>query len=173
MLSRKSKRRHNSQTEGRINFTSSEYLSKVKTFLALVIFAVIVTLALVIFFNGVTYLNLFISLGSGILTFIFLSYIYSHSQTAALKGDTLIMNSMKDRSLVMSVSSVKRIKSKCVMGFCWTSIKYTFDGRTNWIFIITSQLETSPKLSILAAIELKKENKKANHKPGSVITQQA
>lgn len=173
MSSRKSRRFHHSQTEGRINFTSSKYLSKVKTFLGIFVLVMVFIISFIIITKGITYLTLIASALSAISAYIFLSYIYSHTHSAALKGDTLILNSMDHKSLVMSVSSVKEIKSRCVMGICWTSIKYIFDGKRGWVFIITNNLTTSPEQSVSDAIELKEENKKANHKPGSVITQQA
>lgn len=123
--------------------------------------------------EGVTYLTLIVAALSLGITYLVVSFIYKHSQTAALKDDTLILNSMKLRSSVMSVSTVKRVKSRCLLGLCWTYLRYKIDGRTNWIFIVTSKLEFSPEYYINSAIEVKKENKKANHKPGSVITQQA
>ena len=73
----------------------------------------------------------------------------------------------------MPVGSVKKVKSKSVLGLYWTSIRYKIDGRANWIFIVTQKLKNSPEEIINQALELKRENKKANHKPGSVITQQA
>ena len=74
---------------------------------------------------------------------------------------------------VMSVSTVKKVKSRCFLGLCSTFIRYKVDGRTNWIFILTPKPTTSPEVVINEALELKRENKKANHKPGSVITQHA
>ncbi|MFT6923033.1 MAG: hypothetical protein ACJA1C_002041 [Crocinitomicaceae bacterium] len=158
---------------GRVNFTSSKYLSRVKIFLTLFVALVIAALVVIIATSGVTYTTLITVLGASMLSYLIVFYIYSHSQSASLKGDTLIFSSMKKRSAVMSVSTVRKVKSRCFLGLCSTFIRYKIDGRTNWIFILTPKMPTSPEKVINQALELKRENKKANHKPGSVITQQA
>lgn len=158
---------------GRMNFTSSNYLSRVKIFLTLFVALVIVALAVIIANAGVTYKTLITVLGALISSYLIVSYICSHSQSASLKRDTLIFNSIKKRSLVMSVGSVSKVKSRCFFGLCSTFIHYKIDGRANWIFILTPEMQTSPEKVINQALKLKRENKKANHKPGSVITQHA
>jgi ABC-type multidrug transport system permease subunit len=158
---------------GRVNFTSSNYLSRVKIFLTLFVAFVIAALVVIIATSGVTYTTLITVLGASILSYLIVSYIYSHSQSASLKGDTLIFSSMKKRSSVMSVGTVRKVKSRCFFGLCSTFIRYKIDGRTNWLFILTPEMQTSPEKVINQALELKRENKKANHKPGSVITQHA
>lgn len=156
-----------------MNFTSSKYLSRVKLFLTLFVTLTISILAALIFISGVTYTTLITAAISSILTYLIVSYVYSHSQTASLKGDTLIFSSMSKRSSVMSVSTIKKVKSRCFIGLCWTFIRYKVDGRTSWIFILTPKMPNSPEKVIIEALELKRKNKKANHKPGSVITQLA
>jgi len=156
-----------------VNFTSSKYLSRVKIFLAFFVALVVSSLIAIILISGVTYTTLITAVASSIMAYLIVSYIYSHSQSASLKGDTLIFSSMKKRSSVMSVSTVKKVKSRCFLGLCSTFIRYKIDGRTNWIFILTPEMPTSPEKVINEALELKRENKKANHKPGSVITQHA
>ena len=156
---------------GRMNFTSSNYLSRVKIFLTLFVALVITPVLLAV--AGVTYKTLITVLGALISSYLIVSYICSHSQSASLKRDTLIFNSIKKRSSVMSVGSVSKVKSRCFFGLCSTFIHYKIDGRANWIFILTPEMQTSPEKVINQALELKRENKKANHKPGSVITQHA
>ena len=91
----------------------------------------------------------------------------------ALEGVTYLTLIVAALSLGITYLVVSFIYKHCLLGLCWTYLRYKIDGRTNWIFIVTSKLEFSPEYYINSAIEVKKENKKANHKPGSVITQQA
>ena len=45
----------------------------------------------------------------------------------------------------MSVGSVSKVKSRCFFGLCSTFIHYKIDGRANWIFILTPEMQTSPE----------------------------
>lgn len=166
-------RYRNKEVEGRVNFTSSKYLSRVKIVLVLFVAFVVALLVTIITTSGITYTTLFTVLSASLMAYLIVSYIYSHSQSASLKGDTLILSSMKKRSSVMSVSTVRKVKSRSFLGLCATFIRYKVDGRTNWIFILTPEMQTSPEKVINKALEWKRKNKKANHKPGSVITQHA
>ena len=138
-----------------MNFTSSQYLSRVKIFLTLFVALIVSIIALLISTSGVTYTTLITAAVSSVLTYLIVSYIYSHSQSASLKGDTLIFSSMKKRSSVMSVSTVKKVKSRCFLGLCSTFIRYKVDGRANWIYIITLEMPTSPEKVINQALEEK------------------
>lgn len=172
-MSKKEKENHFIQTEGRINLTPSKYLSQVKLFLTLLCVGAIAISAAQIAFQGVTYLSLILTAVYAIICYLVVIYVYRHSQTASIKGDTLILNSMNKRSSVMSIRSVKKVKSQTFLGLKWTLLRYNLDGRIKTIYFVTRKIVADPEKAVKTALASTKKKKKANHKPGSVFAQQA
>jgi len=148
-------------------------LSRIKIFLVVFVASVASLIVFGYFREGVTYFSLGVSFGLVALSFVIVRYISKHSQTVAIKGDNLILNSMNHKSSVMPIRCVKSAKTRRFLGSCFTTLHYTMDGRSKWVFMITKNCENNPDIVLMEAKDSSKKNKKANHKPGSVITQQA
>ena len=157
-----------------MNLTPPTYLSQVKLFLTLFIVATISVVTIAFIFEGITYQSLLFSVayvaGSGFVMY----FVCKHSQTASIKGDSLILNALNKRSTVMSIKGIKKIKARSLLFVYFTSMHYNLDGRMKTIYFVTQSLDsTAPEKTVKIILKDLKGKKKANHKPGSVFAHQA
>ena len=153
----------------RVWVTPKNYLGRLK--LTFILFAILsaITIALIYTFFGQSFLTLAICAISSLVCIFTIYYSAKHLFEASIKGDILIMNSLTESSKVTSLRSIRRVKTKSVMGLSVTKINYSLDGRNNTVrFINTFQsLPTQPDCILNNAIK-KSKKRKANHKPGPV-----
>ena len=92
------------------------------------------------------------------------------AKATSLKGDTIIFNSLDNKSSVTSIRSIRKIRSKTALGIQWTRLSYMLDGvpRSAVILNRIANSRMNPELTLRKALEINK--KKANHKPGPVAT---
>lgn len=153
----------------RLEITPNNYLKRSKVSIAVLLVITIFAGAVFIYFKGLTITTLLIAatLVGGMALLLF--YFIKRTKAAAIKGDTIILNSIGDKSCVTSVRSVREIGTTSLMFVQWTRIKYNLDGATRSTFFINApwSVKHSPELVVNKAIEFSTK-KKANHKLGSV-----
>ena len=154
----------------RVGISPKNYLKKLRniTFIFLGITALSFTLNF--YLNGLTYTGLIgcvCCLGIiGSVGF----YFQRYAKSTAVKGDTLILNSIKKKeSCVTSLRSVKEVKTISFLGLHWTNLQYKLDGVSKKVIIFNraSSVIVRPEIAIKKAIRLSKKQK-ANHKPDPV-----
>jgi len=160
---------HRLETREKVFITSSHYLKKWNA-----IFYVIALMVLGIdFFIAFTLGKSFMAIGLiavvSILPVLFVFYLRKHIKSTYMTGDTLIFKSFDKTSKVTSLRSVRRVKTKSVLGIHWTRLDYNLDGMSNSVLIIDPIFSKSTRTEhvLSEAIDWSKK-RKANHKPGSV-----
>jgi len=155
----------------RVDITPPNYLIKTKLYLFVFMVTNLVTISALIISFGITYMTLGITTFTASFSALIIGYVIKHAQTISIKGGTLITHSMAKRSSVMSLRSIRNVKSKGFFGIEFTTIKYNLDGQNKSTIIINrnNSVPATPERSIKKAIQIYKKEKKANHKPGSVM----
>lgn len=152
----------------RIEITPCNYLGKFKLLIASIIGIVLIFDAYILINFRITFASLGI-VGAVSLAGVFISYYLKVcAKTTTLKGDTIIFNSIDNKSSVTSIRSIRKIKSKSALGIQWTKLNYNLDGTTKSAIILNriAHSTINPEQTIRKALEISK--KKANHKPGPV-----
>lgn len=158
----------------RVDITPTNYLLATKVILLLLLLTSAFIGGFILFNKGITWTSLAISGSIGLSTLILVYYLYRHVRSVAIKGDSLILVNLNKKSAVMSLRSIKNVRSKLFLGLQITTIQYKLDGKkdSSVIFSRTRSLPASQESVIKHAIAQVKKSK-ANHKPGSVISQSA
>lgn len=156
----------------RVDITPKNYLSRCQRVFIIEILLTALAAGGVLYFFGVTFLTVGIS---GIMVLVCTAaclYVRKNTKAVAVKGDSLILNSFDNRSLVTSLRSIRSIKTKHFLLFHFTSLEFNLDGLNRTTIVINRPwaVEHKPEEMVKLAIALSKENreKKANHKLGSV-----
>jgi hypothetical protein len=159
---------HLIKNRNRIEITPCNYLGKFKLLIASIIGAVLMFDIYILLSFRITFTSLAI-VGVVSLAAVLISYYLKVcAKTTTLKGDTIIFNSIDNKSSVTSIRSIRKIKSKSALGIQWTKLNYNIDGTSKSAIILNrmTQGTLNPELTIRKALEISK--KKANHKPGPV-----
>lgn len=153
----------------RVAVTPENYLARLKLFLivfGLVCFLLLVTLLSIKSPSSVILLVCFtIILTCGAV----FAYIIKKLNSAFIKGDSLIINSLNRPSKVTSLRSIRKVNTKSILGISMTKINYSLDGRKNTVRFVgrSRALPIKPNVILNNAIQ-KSKKRKANHKPGPV-----
>lgn len=97
-------------------------------------------------------------IGTAILTLVLISISIlltnTYFKSIALKGDSVLIKSLRNRNTVTSVRSIQDVKSRHLAGLTFTRFRFILDGKTNNIVLInrTSTLLFTPEASIRRAI---------------------
>ncbi len=156
----------------RVRITPKDYLKRCRLYIMLHLMVIAIALFLLLSAIGVTFLSLGIS-GVIIASSIGLCYLFlKRTKSVAVKGDTLILNSINKQSCVTSLRSIKEVNTNTVLGLHLTRLDYKLDGVNRSTLVVNRSwaVPSTPEQLIKKAIQLSK-RKKANHKPGSVLTQ--
>ena len=119
--------------------------------------------------NFITSLT-FVALGLSL--FISIILIYKKIRSISIIGDVVILKSLKDKSEVTNIQSVRSVTSSKVFNIHFTLLRFRLDGSTRKVFAIinTNIFRTSPESAFRKALQIsEKEKERANHKPGSVL----
>lgn len=119
--------------------------------------------------NFITSLT-FVALGLSL--FISIILIYKKIRSISIIGDVVILKSLKDKSEVTNIQSVRSVTSSKVLNIHFTLLRFRLDGSTRKVFAIinTNIFRTSPESAFRKALQIsEKEKERANHKPGSVL----
>lgn len=152
----------------RIEITPCNYLGKFKFLIASIIAFTVIFDAYILIKFRITFTSLGIVAVLTLASIMISHYLKICAKTTTLKGDTIIFNSIDNKSSVTSIRSIRRIKSKSALGIQWTKLNYNLDGVSKSAVILNRIANGSinPELTLKKALELSK--KKANHKPGPV-----
>lgn len=152
----------------RIDITPCNYLGNFKLLIAgILLIAIIFDAYLLLSFRiSFSTLGLMVAVTSTALIVSFL--LKKSAKATALKGDTIIFNSLDNKSSVTSIRSIRKIRSKTALGIQWTKLNYMLDGvpRSTVILNRIANSGMNPEQTLKKALEINK--KKANHKPGPV-----
>ena len=153
----------------RVSVTPKNYLNRLK--LSFMVFGIISALAIsfVLLTNEKSFLTTGICAISSLICIFVIYYSARNLSSAAIKGDSLIMNSLTNPSKVTSLRSIRRVKTQGALGVSVTKINYSLDGRNNTVMFVSASraLPTQPNVILKNAIK-KSKKRKANHKPGPV-----
>jgi len=153
----------------RIDITSKNYFAQIRV-VSFVVFLIIAVANLAyLYVNGLSFLSLAISGGNLMLFGLLFKNLLKNTSSTSIKGDTLILNSSKNRACVTSLRSVKRVQTSSLLNINITHLSYNLDGKDRKTVIFTRKNATSftPEKLLNKAILLSKKQK-ANHKPGPV-----
>lgn len=160
------------QERKRVDITPKNYLTRCQRVLIAELLLTGIISGSVLYFLGVTFLTLGISVSIMMVCAAICLYIRNKTKAVAVKGDNLILNSFDNRSLVTSLRSIKSVHTSHLLIFHYTSLQFKLDGIDRKTIMINRPwaVEARPDVLIKKAIALSKENreKKANHKLGSV-----
>lgn len=153
----------------RLEVTPKDYLKKFNNKLWVIFIFSLLLAGSFIAVRGISFEAIAISGGFVFLVTVILYYIRKKTNAVALKGDTIILKDMKDKTCVTSVRSVREITTNSVFGIQWTTLKYKLDGIKRSTFFVNLKWTVSdtPEEVVRKAIDLSSK-KKANHKLGSV-----
>ncbi len=153
----------------KIHVTPSHYLRKWNLFFLFLTFFAIILDVLIIYKIGKSFLTVGLVLVVTFTPLLAIYYLRKHVSAAYMRGDTLIFKSFDNSSKVTSLRSVRKVKSKKLLGFKCIRLEYNLDGMYNSVIILnspTSRASSADKL-LADAIDWSKK-RKANHKPGPV-----
>lgn len=153
----------------KISITSSHYLKKCNTAFIVVTLMTVLLDVFIVFVFGKSFLTLGLVAIVSLLPFTLITYLRKYIKSTYMKGETLIFRSFDKSSKVTSLRSVRKVRTKSVMGLQWTRLDYKLDGISNSVLIVNpaSKKVSSPEVILNEAIDWSKK-RKANHKPGSV-----
>ena len=152
----------------RIEITPCNYLGKFKLLIGAIVLLTLFFDAYILIKFRITFSSLGIVAVLTLASIMISYYLKICAKTTTLKGDTIIFNSIGNKSSVTSIRSIRKIKSKSVLGIQWTKLNYNLDGVSKSAVILNRIANSSinPELTLKKALEISK--KKANHKPGPV-----
>ena len=159
------------EERSRVEITPKNYFKRLNTCLIILGISVVVSVSVGLYVSEISFLNLGLA-GALVLSTGYFCYRFKNkTNSIAIKGDTLILNAPGKPSCVTSVRAIKDVQTSSFLGVQLTRLKYVLDGRTRFVKVInlSSSVESTPELLIKKAMELSKKQK-ANHKPGSVLT---
>lgn len=157
------------QNSERVDFTHEKYFKTVKT-------SILISIIISCCIAGASVFYLGINLYSGIVVALLLAFnilaikfLRKHVMTSAIKGGTFIAKKMNNKTFVISINAVSKVKSYFLFGTEFTILKFNMDGSKRKALIIhrTSHFPASIDHCINKAKHHYKKQK-ANHKPGSV-----
>lgn len=155
----------------RITLFDKNYFRRIKlTLLGLLILSL--GLFSTLYYFSILSITVWLVCGGASVALLLAFYILSRrTRSASLKGDTLILNCMKSKSIVTSIRSVRRARTYRILTLHCTILNYSLDGRlyTSILFGNPPGVTISLDHVILHAVRWNKKQK-ANHKPGSVAT---
>ncbi len=153
----------------RVQVTPDNYVRHANSILLLIPTIGIICSASLLFFTRLTFLSLGISIALIFISVFLYLYFRKRIQSTAVKGGTLILNTLDHKNKVTSLRSIKRINTKSAFGVQWTQLSYNLDGKDRSAIIVNkaSAVPVLPETTIKKAIALNKKEK-ANHKPGPV-----
>ena len=153
----------------RVRITPENYLSRLK--LSFVVFTVLsaLTITLVLFTNEKSLLLTGVCAVISLASIFLIYYLAKNLNSASIKGDTIIINSLTKPSKVASLRSVRRVKTQNVLGISMTKINYSLDGKNNTVMFVDTARSMPIKPDVILNNAIKRSKKrKANHKPGPV-----
>ena len=145
----------------RVQITPENYLMRVNSSL-LGFFVLTLLFSFYVLVNfRLSFLTISIALGVTIIVGGSILFLKQKINSTIIKGDTLILNSFNNSSKVTSLRSIKRIKTKTVLGMQWTNINYSLDGRIQSAVIVnrSSVVPFTPENTIREAIKLSEKTK--------------
>ena len=106
-----------------------------------------------------------------VLTLILSLLAFRRFSAASFVGDTLILKSIfSSCSVVTSVNSVKTVQTRTLAGLSFTFVNYVLDGKQQRVIILGRRSDSTWTCEqFILKAKLWSKEKKANHKPGSVI----
>ena len=152
----------------RIDITPYNYLGKFKLLITAIPVITVLFDAYLLYSFRISYSSLGLMFAVSIMAIIVSILLKKSAKSTTLKGDTIIFNSLDNKSSVTSIRSIRKIKSKSALGIQWTKLNYNLDGvpRSTVILNRIADSRMNPELALRKALEINK--KKANHKPGPV-----
>lgn len=105
-----------------------------------------------------------------VVSWYFLYKLRRSLSSAALKGDSLILNNISKKNCVTSIRSIRKIKTKRIGNTMITALHYNLDGTMRRAVLVSNTKHTkhpSPSEVIRSAQRYFK-NKRQIYKPGSV-----
>jgi len=91
---------------------------------------------------------------------IVVTYIIKNEKSAVVKGSILIINSLNSHSIIISLRSIRKVKTKSVLGMYMTKINYSLDGNKNIIRFIGRSHTLPVKPDVLLNNAIKRVKKK-------------
>lgn len=177
----------------RIDFSPNKYFKRLKAYLFALISLAVLSSIYIVASNGLSYESFLLSFGVLAASLVIFSSL-KKTKTASVKGDTLIMNNISNRSCVTSIRSIRKVQTRHFLGIYRTEITYYLDGlkRKAFFYNLASSVPVTPETSIKRAIKIShlnrkmakaqivqleksrarataKEKQKANHKPDPVL----
>ena len=83
-----------------------------------------------------------------------------YEKSAVVKGSILIINSLNSHSIIISLRSIRKVKTKSVLGMSMTKINYSLDGNKNIIRFIGRSHTLPVKPDVLLNNAIKRVKKK-------------
>ena len=177
----------------RIDFSPNKYFKRLKAYLFALISLAVLSSIYIVASNGLSYGSFLVSFGVLAGSLVIFNSL-KKTKTASVKGDTLIMNNISNRSCVTSIRSIRKVQTRHFLGIYRTEITYHLDGvkRKAFFYNLASSVPVTPETSIKRAIKISHlnrkmakeqivrlekarataiEKQKANHKPDPVLFQ--
>jgi hypothetical protein len=145
----------------RIDFSPKKYFKWLKTCLICILTLAILLNVFILVYFEVTFTLLAVCAANIVLALWIVLYLRRRIKSTSVKGDTLILNSFDQKSVVTSIRSIKNVKTRSFLGISRTQLSYKLDGvtRSAIFFGISSYYPVPPEVSIKKAIALSKKEK--------------
>lgn len=140
----------------RVEITPSNYLQRCRKHMSVQLLLTLLASAATIYLMGLSFISLGISATLLIFTILSSMYFRRHTKSLAVKGDALILNSFNRRSLVTSLRSVRKIRTRNVLGLHITRLDYNLDGRNRSTLVVNRSwaVPSTPERLLKKAIAL-------------------
>ena len=122
----------------RICLSNPHQLKNLRTFLLIFSLAIVLIIGLSVLSIGLEYKSLLIIFIGVILSLLTIRYVSKNIHSTVIKGGTLILTNLNQRSYVTSVRSITNCRSVQLGSFQLTRIKYNLDGINRKAMILNS-----------------------------------
>lgn len=146
----------------RVEITPLNYLQRCRVHMSVQLLLTLLASAASMYVMGLNFISLGISALLLISTIFSSIYFRKHTKSLAVKGDALILNSFDRRSLVTSLRSVRKVRTRQVLGLHITRLDYNLDGRNRSTLVVNRSwaVASTPERLLKKAIALSNKERK-------------
>lgn len=151
----------------RVDITPMNYLRRFSIHLTIYVLLSLGISGAIIVTQGLTYPALFSSVALSLSSIALWTFFRSRTKSVAVKGDTLILNSYHNHSLVTSLRSIKDVHTTRIPGVHITRLNFKLDGVNRSALVINRSwaVPSTPERMIRKAIALSKKERNKKGKP--------
>lgn len=163
-----------SDSKKRVKFYTRTFRKRIKTILYGICALCILSISIAAYSYDLNFRELVTTIFFTVIIFTTFVLIVKNIYFTSIKGDMIIFQDLWKNSKVTTIESVQRVKTRSLLLSQMSLVSFVLDGKSRKCLILSNCDKNDPYLEeIIQTYHVQRKNKKANHKPGSVITQPA